>query len=170
MFLHSHYGISVGLLLGSVRRHHDMLLVTFDRTKTIQFGSRVLQVPLLAIPDSPICPIQWFDRMVQLTPYSSASDPLFAIVDKGHLLPMSKAWFLARFRDLLGRAGISSPSDFSCPSFRRGGASWAFRAGLPGELIQIYGDWSSDCYKLYIDIAMDSKYMFARNITHSLLV
>jgi hypothetical protein len=31
-------------------------------------------------------------------------------------------------------------------SFRRRGASWAFSAEVPSELIQLYGDWSSDAY------------------------
>ena len=32
-----------------------------------------------------------------------------------------------------------------------------FQAGLPGEVIQIMGDWKSDAYKLYLDIDIDSK-------------
>ena len=33
-----------------------------------------------------------------------------------------------------------------------------FQAGLPGEVIQIMGDWKSDAYKLYLDIDIDSKF------------
>ena len=42
-------------------------------------------------------------------------------------------------------------------SFRRGGASWAFQAGLPGELIQVCGDWVSDAYNVYLEFTMQKK-------------
>ena len=38
-----------------------------------------------------------------------------------------------------------------------GGATWAFQAGMPGELIQICGDWASDAYKLYLQFTMQDK-------------
>ena len=169
VFIRADNGLHVGLKHKHVRCEGDVILVTFKRTKTIQFGKRVLQIPIVAIPASPICPVTLYRRMVQLTPGSPPSAPLFAVMDRDLCYPMSKAWFLTRFRVLLGKAGVPNPDAFSCPSFRRGGASWAFRAGLPGELIQAHGDWASDCYKLYIDITMQSKYMFARNFTNFML-
>ena len=37
--------------------------------------------------------------------------------------------------------------EYSSHSFRRRGASWVFSGEVPSELIQLYGDWSSDAYK-----------------------
>ena len=34
-------------------------------------------------------------------------------------------------------------------SFRRGGATFAFRCGVPASLIKLQGDWHSDTYLLY---------------------
>jgi hypothetical protein len=45
-----------------------------------------------------------------------------------------------------------NPDEFSTHSFRRGGASWAFTAEVPTELIQLYGDWRSDAYKKYLKL------------------
>ena len=70
---------------------------------------------------------------------------------------------------MLFRAKISDPFAYSCHSVRRGGASWAFRLGLPGELIQISGDWASDCYKLYLEVSMDTKLFFAKHMASYLL-
>ena len=50
-------GISTGLLRGNVVLSDNALLVTFTRTKTIRFGTRVMHIPLLAIPGYPLCPI-----------------------------------------------------------------------------------------------------------------
>ena len=169
IFVRSEHGIVIGLLRRDVVLLDDMLLVTFHRTKVIQFGRRVLQVPLLPIPGSPLCPVTVYKRMVQLMP-ANPSDPLFSLGSKGVAVPLSKQAFLSHFRALVGRAGGPAPHRFSCPSFRRGGASWAFRIGMPGELIQVYGDWASECYKLYLDVSMDSKYLFARAIKSSMLL
>lgn len=64
--------------------------------------------------------------------------------------------------------GVDNPSRFRGHSFRRGGATWAFRAGVPGELIQIYGDWASDAYKCYLEFSEDSKLIVAREMVSSL--
>lgn len=40
--------------------------------------------------------------------------------------------------------------------FCRGGATYAFRSGVPGELIQVMGDWKSDAYKRYFDFSFDT--------------
>ena len=39
------------------------------------------------------------------------------------------------------------PGSVSGHSFRRGGASYAFRAGVPDVLIQYQGDWRSMAYR-----------------------
>ena len=43
------------------------------------------------------------------------------------------------------------PELYSGHSFRRGGASFAFALHLPGELIQLQGDCSSDAYLRYLE-------------------
>ena len=168
VFYHMEHGKPRGLSRSHVVFSRHAILVTFTHTKTITFGSRVLQIPLLAVPDSLLCPVAIFRRMVQLTP-AAPSQPLFVTFSGGQLAPLSKISFLAHFRSLLVRAGVSSPSAFSCHSFRRGGASWAFRVGVPGEIIQIYGDWASDCYKRYLDISLDTRFVLARAVRDSLL-
>ena len=42
-----------------------------------------------------------------------------------------------------------------------GAASWAFRLGAPGEIIQVYGDWASDAYKSYLEMSMADKLQLA---------
>ena len=68
-----------------------------------------------------------------------------------------KGHFHCHFRDVLRSAGNKNASIFTGHSFRRGGATWAFQAGIPGELIQICGDWASDAYKQYLEFSMNDK-------------
>lgn len=170
LFTRVEHGITIGLLRRDVVLLDNMLLVTFRRTKVIQFGRRVLEIPVLGLPGSPLCPVTFYKRMIELVP-ARPSAPLFLFRFKGQgvAVPLSKETFLSHFRALLCRAGISSPERFSCPSFRRGGASWAFSIGVPGELIQMFGDWASESYKLYLEVSMNSKYKFAKAFNRSML-
>lgn len=42
-------------------------------------------------------------------------------------------------------------------SFRRGGATFAFQASVPGELVKLQGHWASDAYYKYLDFSMFDK-------------
>ena len=67
----------------------------------------------------------------------------------GRLRPVLKSQFVSVRRARLRAAGPFVSGHFFC----RGGTSWAFSMGIPGELIQVFGDWRSDAYKCYLDIS-----------------
>jgi hypothetical protein len=54
---------------------------------------------------------------------------------------------------------------FASHSFRRGGASFAFQAGVPVETIKLLGDWKSDVFFEYLQIPMKSKVAAAADIS-----
>lgn len=141
--------------------------VTFWWTKTIQFGQRKLTIPLLAMPGCPLCPVQAYRRMCQLVPAESSS-PAFVIPGRTGVSYVTKPQFVQVLRAKLAAAGIKDYQLYRGHSFRRGGTSWAFNVGVPGELIQIFGDWSSDAYKGYLDLSLDSKLLLAERMKASL--
>ena len=145
------------------------LLVNFKRTKTIQFGERRLHIPLLPIKGCPLCPVTVFQRMLELVP-ASHNSPLFLLPVNEHPRILTKSKFIAEFRKILRLAGISDASNYRGHSFRRGAASWAFNSGVPGELIQLYGDWSSDAYKVYLEFDLQSKLRLAQQLRSSMLI
>ena len=132
------------------------LIVTFKHTKTIQFGEHKLHIPLLQIPGSPLCPVAAYKRMVHLVPTSSRC-ALFLLPGSHGPTVLTKHRFITAFRRSLASTGFSHASRFRGHSFRRGAASWAFNHGVPRELIQLYGDWSSDAYKLYLEFSVEAK-------------
>lgn len=136
------------------------LIVTFHCTKTIQFGERKLHIPLLRIPDSPLCPVSAYHRMVRLVPASPRS-ALFLLPSLRGSTPLTKHWLVTEFHSSLATAGVPDGASFWGHSFRRGAASWAFNHGVPGELIQLYGGWTSDAYKVYLEFSVQSKITFA---------
>ena len=40
---------------------------------------------------------------------------------------------------------------------------------MPGELIQVFGDWSSEAYKSYLEFALPAKLRVSRAVGHALL-
>ena len=141
------------------------LLVTLLHTKTIQFGKRRLHMPLLRM-DSILCPVQAYSKAV--SGVTGSRGPAFVFFKNTKLQWLTTSKFIRTFRAVLSSGGIPHASSFTGHSFRRGGASWAFQAGVPGELIQICGDWASDAYKIYLEFSMDNKLDLAKAFTKNL--
>ena len=141
------------------------LLVTLLHTKTIQFGRRRLHIPLLKI-DSALCPVAAFvraDSFFEVLSYV----PAFVFMEKGHIKWLTTSIFIQTFRAVIASTA-HNPSDFTGHSFRRGGATWAFQCGMPGELIQICGDWVSDSYLRYLEFSTRNKLDLAALLTKNL--
>ena len=132
------------------------LIVCIKWSKTNQCADRVLKVPIAAIPGSPLCPLQAYKHMLRLTP-APPSNPAFLHFVKGSLVTLTYRSFTSNLRSLLASAGLASKS-YSGHSFRRGGATFAFKAGVPGELIKLHGDWVSDAYLLYLNVSLQQKF------------
>ena len=50
-------------------------------------------------------------------------------------------------------------------NFRRGGTSFAFKAGMPADLIQLHGDWRSDAFKKYLSLTLKDKIRVAEKMS-----
>ncbi|KAK3275505.1 hypothetical protein CYMTET_16368 [Cymbomonas tetramitiformis] len=130
--------------------------VRVRHSKTIQAGERYHHLRLRHVPDSPICPVRRL-KWVCDGPSLGPNGPLFCVKDsKGALKPLTHSVFVATFRKVAERAGLD-PKAYTGHSFRRGGATAAFRLQVQDSLIQAHGDWASDCYKLYCDLGPDQK-------------
>ena len=61
------------------------------------------------------------------------------------------------------------PDNFSSHSFRRGGTSYAFKAGVPADLIQLHEDWRSDAYMKYLVLTLHNKIRVAETTKKCIL-
>ena len=112
-------------------------------------------IPLLR-NSSIFCPVAAYSQLLSLlTP--PLTGPAFVFKHHGRMRWLTKSQFINTFRSVLAAGGHSHAAFFTGHSFRRGGATYAFQAGIPGELIQICGDWASDSYKRYLEFNMKSK-------------
>jgi hypothetical protein len=152
---------------GDVQRGSQGLLLQVQWSKTIQYHQREYVVPLIYIPDHPLCPVTALCNLMLLSPGAPDSSPLISIHSVAGPEVLSQAQFETKLHSCLKALGLTS-QHYSAHSLRRGAASWAFQAGLPGEIIQTMGDWRSDAYKIYLEITPESKFQYASKFSASL--
>jgi len=79
--------------------------------------------------------------MLSLVPGPPTS-PVFLLPDNTNFnFPLTMRVLVSSFRNALELAGVPDSLSFRGHSFRRGAATWAFRIGIPGEIIQLYDGW-----------------------------
>ena len=141
------------LCIKDVKLQENQLLLSIRHTKTIQFGQRVLRVPLCSIPGSPLCPVKSVSDLLHHTSHlkNAGKLPLFSYITNGQIKTLTHTTFVAMLKSTLSKANIDV-SLYSGHSFRRGGCSYAFQLGLPPLLIKLRGDWKSNAYERYVTI------------------
>lgn len=137
------------LLRRDIFKSPSCLLVLLKWSKTNQSRRRRVQIPLLPLEGNVLCPVKAFTNMCSLVPAPKRA-PAFCLPYKNGVRPITYDQFQTYLRDLLSQSSLE-PRRYSTHSFRRGGASWAFKAQVPSDLIQVHGDWASDAYKVYLD-------------------
>lgn len=152
------------LLRQDVKQLDDILIVTIKWSKTIQFGQRILQIPLIKIPDSVLCPYQAFENMCKMVK-ADKTDPLFSL-PKGKCIVYSQ--YQKKIRELVQKVGLE-PQSFSTHSMRRGGCLWAFRSEVSAELIKSHGDWRSECYQQYLSFSLEDRLLVTKKMRNNIL-
>jgi hypothetical protein len=139
------------LLRSQVTVTPQLLLLQVSSSKTIQHQQRSILIPLASLPHSILCPVKAYRRLMQAVPLSSNA-PAFGYHDSsGRLRFLTCSVVETEFKQLLKQAGFN-PLLYSIHSFRRGGCSFAFEAGVDVHLIKSQGDWSSDAYQRYLKL------------------
>ena len=136
--------------LGDIPWKPEGLDVTVRHTKTIQFQERTLVIPLPRVPGSILCPAQAMALYLQRANVTQhVPGPLFLCDPTPDGRALTSPIFNRRVKSLLQAAGL--PADqLAGHSFRRGGATLAYAAGIPVDTIRIVGDWASNAYTAYI--------------------
>ncbi len=159
--------LSRGFTRADVAKCTDGLALRVTWSKTIQFRERQFRIPLPFLRDHPLCPATPLLQLMALGLSLPQSAPLLSYPTPTGLSVLTQPQFTQRLRSILAAVGVP-PDRYSGHSFRRGGVTWAFQCGLPGELIQILGDWKSEAYKTYLDLDITSKFTLFRQFSTSL--
>ena len=162
---HGHYDPSKVIC-----RRHVMVSTTSNRvylyvgySKTNQFGSRDLVVPIPGNTDPVLDPVRHIQTLFSRV-QSGPDTPAFSFSPTKHI---TYDMFTRRLKSLLVKAGYS-PNSYSGHSFRRGGATFLHACGGTALMVQASGDWSSTCFTRYLFLSTqerwNSQLLMARGI------
>ena len=139
------------------KRKSSSVLLIAQWAKNNQFKERKHVAYLPFLPDHPLCPITAIVRAFLNTPVpSNYVGPAFLTPSPSGFTPLLYSKFLNLLKAKLKLLDLDS-SRFATHSFRRGGATWAFAQGIPGEIIMAMGDWHSAAYLSYVTISPSLK-------------
>ena len=131
-------------------------------SKVIQFGQKCLSIPFSRVLETQLCPVLAMLIHRGLSPMA-AGKPLFNFLQSGVEITLSHTKFVSRLKSLLSLIGVDSQK-YSAHSLRRGGASFAFRAGLSPLEIKQRGDWASSAFERYIHMDVKDSLISSRRL------
>ena len=131
------------------------VLLKVTGTKTIQYGERVLYLPMVYNKCSSICPVRalkhHFDKFT-----CQGQSPAFLYQYNGKMLPITQSVLSRWLKSKLKSIGVN-PKDYTLHSLRRGGASRALLNGADVTAIAAMGDWKSLAVLKYLDQSVKVK-------------
>jgi hypothetical protein len=126
------------------------LWVSVRFSKTNQYGERVHRIPVAGAKGSALDPVDLWRRYITAVP-ADQSDPAFCHQQGQDNMPLTHSSLVSGIKLLVSLIGVDD-SKVSGHSLRRGGATYAFRCGVPGLAIKSQGDWQSDCWMRYCEL------------------
>ena len=82
--------------------------------------------------------------------------------------PIKAIWVQAILKEKLQAIGCSSDQFVSGISLRKGGALTLALCGVPDRVIQVFGRWKSDAYRVYVDMTEQEKKYWQSVVTDRL--
>ena len=108
----------------------------------MQDRSKVATVSIPVLHGSDICPVAALCGMLEFVP-GSCDQPLFQFFTGSNLSPLTDSVARRHLKAACQKLQLEKLLTFH--DFRRGGATWAFRRGVPIQDSQAQGTWSSEC-------------------------
>ena len=137
--------------MGDLIFSDQAIVVVVKWSKTLQDRAKVATISISALGQSKLCP--WRALKDMFNHIALDQDfPLFQVPSRDGVIPLTDSVARKHLKDVSRLLGF--PKTFTFYDFRRGGATWAFRHGVPLQDIQAQGTWSSSCVWRYISIAL----------------
>ena len=111
--------------------------------------------------DSPVCAVHEMLNLLSIKPMKTSNqEPLF-VFPNGTLL--NRKTVSSMLSALTVKCGLPE-NRYKTHSFRKGAASTLAAAGVPDSTIQTMGRWSTNCYKIYINLSQSQILSFAKSL------
>ena len=146
------------------------LVISVLKSKTIQFGERVQQVPLATGASRHLCPAAALDQLAQMYGVESCgtNTPVFRLpTDAGGWTPMIKGDFLPFFKARLASMGLD-PAGYTLHGFRHGSIQECLLSETNLGLCQITSDHASSAILTYAEVPPARRLAISSKISASL--
>ena len=141
---------------------HDHARVTLHWTKNHQYTNEPLVFSLPVITNSELCPVTAVLAVLNLV-QGNPTDSVFQRSDGScysyYMLQKKLAWVSQQ---------LQIEPKLTSHSLRAGGATAAFLAGVPAEVIKVLGHWKSDAYQKYIRMPEKARMAAGVLLKHSI--
>ena len=151
------------LMRDHIRFVGDMVIVKVIWAKNLQNRERLVEIPIFAIPESPLCPVKTLKALL-----SEPGKGYFPLFGQKNKVTFYYDAFQKKLRKTLKKAGYKEKS-FSSHSMRSGAVTFAHCAGVPENLIQVHGDWVSDAYKNYLSFPLEVRALVSLKMRNKIL-
>jgi len=135
--------------------------------KNDQFGTKFHEHPIVLPVDDSSSPAYQLLRMELVAPVhheSRGTYPMFPDLRYGVGKPFPPELFTRIIQGLYARVTGEPLSRASTHSLRRGGVCALREAGAPDEIIKGAGRWSSDAFRTYVSLGVDTVLLWSRRM------
>ena len=125
-------------------------------SKTVQHCQKEMWVPVMPAQDPRICLLEVLKYYFKIVPAPETA-PCFCYHNKCkqcRALMYSQAD--VQLKEWIKKVGTDE-TGFTLHCLHRGGTTHAFEMGIKPEYIKMMGDWASQCFFRYLDIALDNR-------------
>lgn len=144
------------------------MIIKIRRSKTIQFGERVLEIPVARCPNRALCAVYWTLRHFRELPADSTELAFRIPGPGGGSTPMTYTAYQGMLKLFSNQAGLGEYY-FTSHSLRRGGCTYLAMAGATIEEIKVRGDWASDTVYAYLKTPLQTRILNDVRVATSLL-
>lgn len=148
----------------TVDRQRYCLVIRVPKSKTNPYKERVDHIYIAGLQGNPLDPVAAYQRLLDANPAPPGA-PAFGHGPTGAYTPITHRFLVKNTKQYAAALGID-PAEVSGHSYRRGGATFAFAAGVPDPLIQLQGLWASLCYRGYIDMPVEARLLTSTLMLH----
>ena len=155
----------MNLCVKDIRFHDWGLMLKIDKSKTIQFAERILQIPVCSVTGS-IFDLCYYLKCLFTSGKLKPDDMAFSYIKKSKSVPLTYAVYSRKLKNLCLLLGLPNATSHS---LRRSGASYLF--SLRQNLISVKqrGDWKSLCVLLYLSESLEDIISREKDVAFSLL-
>ena len=151
--------LRVGEYMDARLRHRHVLVAADSLSITVLYSKTSLapQVVTVSARTDALCPVRAFAAyrayLARETLPGADDDAVFIVRYTGNRTgPMTQQQFVLQLKAHLSAAFPHRSMDgYAGHSFRRGGATALLLAGVPADIVQAHGRWSSEAFRAYLD-------------------